>query len=80
MFIKKEDWDISGVLPGTIVSDLGGEYQSETFAQIKELGITLVNLPPLRPELKSIVERSFELKVNVFHYVSPLTGIYLPFL
>ena len=48
-------------MPGTIVSDMGGEYKSETFSQITELGITLINLPPLRPELKSIVERSFQL-------------------
>ena len=40
---------------------MGGEYQSYTFSQITELGITLINLPPLRPELKSIVERSFQL-------------------
>lgn len=61
IFIGKDDWDVTGVLPGTIVSDMGGEYKSDTFAQITELGITLINLPPLRPELKSIVERSFQL-------------------
>lgn len=52
---------ISGVLPGTIISDLGAEYASDTFAQISELGIKLVNLPPFRPDLKSIVERTFGL-------------------
>ena len=61
IFIEQEDWNTSGFLPGTIVSDMGGEYQSYTFSQITELGITLINLPPLRPELKSIVERSFQL-------------------
>ncbi len=58
--IGKEQWD-SYKLPGVIVSDMGSEYQSSTFAQITELGVTLINLPPLRPELKSIVERSFQL-------------------
>ena len=40
---------------------MGSEYQSDTFSQITELGISLVNLPPLRPELKAVVERSFQL-------------------
>lgn len=60
ILIKKEQWD-SNQIPSVIVSDMGSEYQSATFAQITELGITLVNLPPLRPELKSIVEKSFQL-------------------
>lgn len=60
ILIKKEQWD-SSQMPSVIVSDMGSEYQSATFSQITELGITLVNLPPLRPELKSIVERSFQL-------------------
>lgn len=60
IMIGKEEWD-TDKLPGTIVSDMGAEYQSETFSQITELGITLVNLPPLRPELKAVVERSFQL-------------------
>jgi len=58
--IKREQWD-SNKIPSVIVSDMGSEYQSDTFAQITELGITLINLPPLRPELKSIVEKSFQL-------------------
>lgn len=58
--IKKEQWD-SNRLPGVIVSDMGSEYQSATFSQITELGVTLINLTPLRPEMKSIVEKSFQL-------------------
>ncbi|HBI59957.1 MAG TPA: hypothetical protein DDY31_01890 [Lachnospiraceae bacterium] len=60
IIIKKEQWD-SKQMPAVIVSDMGSEYQSMTFSQITELGVTLINLPPLRPELKSIVERSFQL-------------------
>lgn len=60
ILIDRKQWD-SDKLPGVIVSDMGSEYQSATFAQITELGVTLVNLPPLRPELKSIVEKSFHL-------------------
>ncbi len=60
IIIKKEQWD-SKQIPAVIVSDMGSEYKSMTFSQITELGVTLINLPPLRPELKSIVERSFQL-------------------
>lgn len=60
IMIDKNEWDTDR-LPGTVVSDMGAEYQSGTFAQITELGVTLVNLPPLRPELKAVVERSFQL-------------------
>lgn len=60
ILIKKEQWD-SNQMPSVIVSDMGSEYKSVTFSQITELGITLVNLPALRPELKSIVEKSFQL-------------------
>lgn len=60
IFIDREQWD-SDKMPSVIVSDMGCEYKSETFSQITELGVTLINLPALRPELKSIVERSFQL-------------------
>lgn len=60
ILIERKQWN-SDKLPGIIISDMGSEYQSDTFAQITELGVTLVNLPPLRPELKSIVEKSFHL-------------------
>ena len=60
IFIEKGQWD-SDRMPSVIVSDMGSEYKSETFSQITELGVTLINLPALRPELKSIVERSFQL-------------------
>lgn len=60
ILIEREQWD-SDRMPSVIVSDRGSEYQSDTFAQITELGITLINLPALRPELKSIVERGFRL-------------------
>lgn len=56
--IEQEQWN-SNQIPATLVSDMGSEYQSATFSQITELGVTLINLPPLRPELKSIVERGF---------------------
>ena len=58
--IQKEDWDCD-MLPGTFVTDMGSEYKSENFEQIAELGITVVNLPSYRPELKGLVEKFFDL-------------------
>ena len=49
------------MLPATLVTDMGTEYTSETFEQISELGVTVVNLPPYRPELKGMVEKFFDL-------------------
>lgn len=50
----------SNLMPGKIVSDKGAEYAGSTFEQIAELGVTLVNLPPFRPELKGTVEKFFD--------------------
>lgn len=58
--ILKEDWDCN-MLPGTFVTDMGSEYKSENFEQIAELGVTVVNLPSYRPELKGLVEKFFDL-------------------
>lgn len=48
-------------LPATLVTDMGSEYKSENFEQIAELGVTVVNLPSYRPELKGVVEKFFDL-------------------
>ena len=58
--IRKENWDCDK-LPGTFVTDMGSEYKSENFEQIAELGVTVVNLPSYRPELKGLVEKFFDL-------------------
>ena len=58
--IEKEQWD-SSELPATLVTDMGSEYKSFNFEQIAELGVTLINLPPYRPELKGMVEKFFYL-------------------
>ena len=58
--IQKEDWDCD-MLPATLVTDMGSEYKSENFEQIAELGVTVVNLPSYRPELKGLVEKFFDL-------------------
>lgn len=63
--IQKEDWDCDR-LPATLVTDMGSEYVSSTFEQIAELGVTLVNLPAYRPELKGSVEKFFDLIQGYF--------------
>lgn len=63
--IQKKDWDCSR-LPGTFVTDMGSEYISSTFEQIAELGVTLINLPAYRPELKGSVEKFFDLVQGYF--------------
>ena len=58
--IDQSDWPCHQ-LPGTLVTDMGREYASTTFEQITELGVSVVNLPAYRPELKGPVERFFGL-------------------
>ena len=60
ILINDEDWDCDQ-LPGVMVTDRGAEYCSGTFEQISELGVTVVNLPSYRPELKGVVEKFFDL-------------------
>lgn len=60
IFINENQWSISEI-PGTFVTDMGKEYVSENFEQITELGVTLKNLPPYRPELKGVVEKFFNI-------------------
>lgn len=60
VFIEPQEWD-SDKLPGVFVTDMGSEYKGDTFSQITELGVKLINLAPYRPELKSSTERFFGL-------------------
>lgn len=63
--INESDWS-SKEMPGKLISDQGAEYVCDTFSQISELGVTLVNLPAFRPELKGPVEKFFDLIQNMF--------------
>ena len=69
ILINGGDWDCDQ-LPGVMVTDRGMEYCSENFEQIAELGVTVVNLPSYRPELKGIIEKFFDL----------VQGYYKPYL
>lgn len=63
--IEKEQWPCDS-LPIKFVTDKGKEYTSETFAQLAELGITITNLPPYRPDLKGPVEKFFDIIQGYF--------------
>lgn len=66
IFITYEQWNIQGQLPSTLITDQGHEYTSQNFEQIAELGVTLINLPPYRPEMKGPVEKLFDLIQNSY--------------
>ncbi len=59
VFIEPQEWD-SNKLPGVFVTDMGSEYKGDTFSQVTELGVKLINLAPYRPELKNRVEKFFD--------------------
>lgn len=60
-----EQWP-SSKLPSVFITDLGTEYTSGTFEQITELGVTVVNLPAYRPELKGNIEKLFDLVQDAY--------------
>ena len=58
--IKEGDWNCMA-LPAKLITDRGNEYTSYELEQITELGVSIINLPPYRAELKGTVERFFGL-------------------
>lgn len=75
--IQKENWNCNR-LPATLVTDMGSEYVSSTFEQIAELGVTLINLPAYRPELKGSVEKFFDLVQGYFKPILKGKGVIEP--
>lgn len=75
--ITAEQWAVNQ-LPGIMVTDGGSEYKGQTFEQIAELGVTLVNLPPYRPELKGTVEKLFDLMQNSYKDSLKGKGVIMP--
>ena len=65
VFIEASEWDACQ-MPGVLVTDMGSEYKGDTFSQIAELGVKVVNLPPYRPELKGMVEKFFDVIQNTY--------------
>ncbi len=63
--VEERQWPVSD-LPGVMVTDMGSEYIGETFEQITELGVTLINLPSFRPDLKGPIEKLFDMVQEKF--------------
>ena len=63
--IDKDAWDCLQ-LPATLVTDMGSEYKSESVEHLTELGVSIVNLNPYRPDLKSSVEKFFDVIQNLY--------------
>jgi len=75
--IKREQWNID-MLPSSIVTDRGSEYVGQTLEQITELGVTLINLPSFRPDLKGSVEKLFDLVQDSYKQVLKGKGVIMP--
>lgn len=63
--IQPEQWNCR-MIPATLVTDMGKEYVSTTFEQMADLGVTVINLPPYRPELKGAVEKFFDVVQGLY--------------
>ena len=75
--IRPEQWDVHE-LPRIMLTDGGSEYKGRTFSQIAELGVTLINLPPYRPDLKGSVEKLFDLVQSSYKDSLKGKGIIMP--
>ena len=75
--ITADQWDVNQ-LPGIMVTDGGSEYKGKTFEQIAELGVSLIHLPPYRPELKGQVEKLFDLIQNSYKDILKGKGVIMP--
>jgi phage shock protein PspC (stress-responsive transcriptional regulator) len=69
---REEDWPADKVFPKEFVADQGSEFKGHSSSQIaSELGITITNVPGLRPDLKPIVECQFNLINTQIMQVAP---------
>ncbi len=75
--ITPAQWPVNQ-LPGVMVTDGGSEYKGQTFEQITELGITLINLPSYRPDLKGTVEKFFDLIQSSYKDLLKGKGVIMP--
>ncbi|MDO5399143.1 MAG: hypothetical protein Q4G33_14595 [bacterium] len=75
--ISEKEWDCDK-LPATFVTDMGSEYKSSNFEQITELGVTVINLPSYRPELKGSVEKFFDVIQGLFKPLLKAKGVIEP--
>jgi len=72
--IKEEQWP-SHQLPLKLVTDQGSEYKGETFGQIIDLGVELLNLQSFRADEKGPVEQCFNAIQNYFKPILKGKGV-----
>lgn len=76
--IFPDQWPVKDQLPSVLVTDKGSEYISQTFEQITELGVRIVNLPSFRPELKGPIEKLFDLVQGSYKDALKGHGVIMP--
>lgn len=64
--ISEEDWPCRDVLPSQIVVDNGTDYASGDFEHLTELNVTIIQAPPWRPDLKSKIEKTFDVIQSLY--------------
>lgn len=72
--ITEEQWPCHQ-LPLKLVTDQGSEYKGETFAQITDLGIELLNLKSFRADEKGPVEQCFNAIQNYYKPILKGKGV-----
>ena len=72
--ITKEQWPCNQ-LPLKLVTDQGSEYKGETFSQITDLGVELINLKSFRADEKGPVEQCFNAIQNYFKPILKGKGV-----
>ena len=75
--VEERQWPVSA-LPGVMVTDMGSEYIGETFEQITELGVTVINLPSFRPDLKGPIEKLFDMVQEKYNDSLKGKGVIMP--
>jgi len=62
--ITGDEWP--SALPGCIVTDRGSDYAGNTFGQLAELGVKIINLEAYRADEKGVVEKFFDIIQGFF--------------
>ena len=77
--IKIEDGDWPSMeLPGFLYTDRGTEYMSVQLEGLTEFGVSVINLPSYRPDLKGCVEQLFDIIQELYKPLLQHKGVIRP--
>lgn len=62
--IPEDEWP--SAMPGCIVTDRGSDYSGNTYSQLAELNVRIINLEAYRADEKGAVEKFFDIIQNYF--------------